>query len=395
MHLDLYTLGVIGLAVAVAISMSFTLLGLALRGMPALRIWAVAFWVLTAAALAQGLDEKSTVLSAIVGSGLIAFANALMLMGIAVHVRYPLRWRWPLALAALFVSIQMGFLVASPGQTIDELAFGAKSIVWDGWMIWVLLWRSPRDLRNGCRFTALVFIIDASFYLIRSGTILFPSVESHVVLANVLVMANYIFGILCSFLLSTGFTLMLAQRLTLDLRRMADTDGLTGLLNRTAVLEEGGRAVYGCRDRGQPCCVLMFDLDAFKAINDSWGHAAGDEVLKHFVNVICAVGLPKDALFARYGGEEFVLVLPGVDVARATLLAEHMRERLARQPALFERQSISVTTSVGVASAAGMGFEALVSSADVALYRAKTLGRNRVEREENGAPAIAPQAALG
>jgi diguanylate cyclase (GGDEF)-like protein len=395
MHLDLYTLGVIGLAVAVAISMSFTLLGLALRGLPALRIWAVAFWVLTAAALAQGLDEKSTVLSAIVGSGLIALANALMLMGIAVHVRYPLRWRWPLALAALFVAIQMGFLIASPGQTIDELAFGGKSIVWDGWMIWVLLWRSPRDLRNGCRFTALVFIIDTAFYLIRSGTIVFPSVDSHVVLANALVMANYIFGILCTFLLSTGFTLMLAQRLTLDLRRMAHTDGLTGLLNRAAVLEEGSRAVYGCRDRGQPCCVLMFDLDAFKAVNDSWGHAAGDEVLKHFVKIIRGADLPPEALFARYGGEEFVLVLPGCDVAQATLLAERMRERVAKQPAAFGRQSIPITTSVGLASAPGMGFESLVSSADIALYRAKTMGRNRVEREENGAPILLPDMVSG
>ena len=96
MHFDLFTLGVIGAAIGIAISISFTLLGLVLRGLPALRIWASAFWVVTIAALAQGLNENGSLLSTVVGGGLIALANALMLMGIAIHLRYPLRWRWPM-----------------------------------------------------------------------------------------------------------------------------------------------------------------------------------------------------------------------------------------------------------------------------------------------------------
>lgn len=383
MHLDLYTLGVIGLAVGVAISIGFTLLGTVLHGLPALRIWAVAFWVLTMGALAQGLDEKGTVLSAIAGSGLIALANALMLMGIAVHVRYPLRWRWPLGVVAVFLAIQIDFVLVLPTQHIEALVFGAKSLVWDAWMVWVLLWRSPRDLRNSCRFTALIFVIDMVFYLWRSGAVLFPVMDSPQQLTSLLTTGNYLFGILSTFLLSTGFTLMLAERLTLDLRRVARTDGLTGLLNRMAVLEEGRRAVDGCRSGGQPCCVLVFDLDKFKTINDSWGHAAGDEVLKHFVKVIRDIGLPQEALFARYGGEEFVLLLPAMDAVRATVLAEHMCTQVAKRPASFDRKSITVTTSVGVATAAAdMSFEALVRSADAALYRAKNMGRNRVEWEE-------------
>jgi len=384
MHLDIYTIGVIGLAVGIAISMSFTLLGMVLHGMPALRIWAIGFWVLTAAALTQGLDELNTVRSALIGSGLIALANALMLMGIAMHVRYPLRWRWPLAVVALFIAIQISFILSPPPQHVEALVFGAKSIVWDVWMVWVLLRRSPRDLRNSCRFTSLVFITDTAFYVWRSGAVLFPSIDSHMQIASLLTTANYIFGILCTFLLSTGFTLMLAQRLTLDLRRMAHTDGLTGLLNRTAILEQGSRAIGDCHAQGQACCALMFDLDGFKAINDSWGHAAGDEVLKHFVRVIHGIGLPPRALFARYGGEEFVLVLPAVNARQATALAEHMRTQVAKEPASFDGQSIAVTTSVGIGVASGTSFEALVRSADAGLYRAKNMGRNRVEWEEGG-----------
>lgn len=135
MHLDLFTLGVMGLAVGATISLSFTLLGLVLRGMPALRIWAAAFWIITLAGLAQGLDERDTFLSAIVGNALIAIANAAMLMGIAVHVRYPLRWRWPLLLSAAFLGLQVLFLLVPPSQSLEAIVFGAKSVVWDTWMI--------------------------------------------------------------------------------------------------------------------------------------------------------------------------------------------------------------------------------------------------------------------
>ncbi|SFR88214.1 diguanylate cyclase (GGDEF) domain-containing protein [Dyella sp. OK004] len=379
MHLDLFTLGIMGLAVGATISLSFTLLGMVLRGMPALPIWAAGFWVLTAAALAQGLDEKQSLLSAVVGSGLIALSNALMLMGIAVHVRYPLRWRWPMLLVAVFLVIQLVFVLEPPAQLFEALVFGAKSVVWDVWMIWVLLRRSPRDLRNTCAFTATIFCADMAFYFLRSAVMLAPGTESQVLLATQLVSANYLFGIVCTFLLSTGFTLMLAQRLTLDLRSMARTDGMTGLPNRRAVIDEGRRAVDACRVRGETSSVLLLDLDGFKVINDSWGHAAGDEVLQHFVRLMRGIHLPDGALLARYGGEEFLVVLPAIDAAQAIVVAEDMRACVAATPAQFGTHSIPVTTSVGVAGAAGLEFDALVSAADAALYRAKKLGRNRVE----------------
>jgi len=385
MNLDLHTLGVIGIAVGVSISLSFTLLGMVLRGLPALRIWSMAFWVLTAAALAHGLDESGTLMSAILGNGLIAFANALMLMGIAVHVRYPLRWRWPIAYIVFYVSIQAALVMWPQSPKIEAVLFGTSSIVWDGWMLWLLVRHAPRDLRVTCWCTALVFVVDACFYLVRSGLVLFPGAISSVMLNEVLVTGNYIFGILCTFLLSTGFTLMLAQRLTLDLRRLACTDGLTGLLNRTAVFEQGLRVVERCHNRGEPCCVLLFDLDSFKAVNDRFGHVAGDAVIRHFVNVVQSVGLPENTLFARYGGEEFVLVLPCVEPRQAALIGERMCTQVARRPARFAEQSIAITTSVGLAAvSADTGFESLVIAADAALYRAKEKGRNRIEWNDDG-----------
>jgi len=389
MHFDLFTLGVIGAAIGIAISVSFTLLGLVLRGLPALRIWASAFWVITFAALAQGLNENGSLLSTIVGGGMIALANALMLMGIAIHLRYPLRWRWPMAVVALFVANQISVYLSPPSATVSALMFGGYSVVWDAWMIWVLLWRSPRDMRNTCSFTALIFALDALFYLLRSVVVLFPDKFAGAALDNLLTTWNYLFGILSSFLLSTGFTLMLAERLTLDLRRLARTDGLTGLLNRSALIEAGLHLVDTCRARGHACCVLMFDLDNFKAINDSWGHMAGDAVLNHFVEVIRGTGLAQGSLFARYGGEEFVLVWPAIDPAQAAALAERMRAAVAARPALFHGRPISITTSVGGTAAADANFEQLVGAADAALYRAKREGRNRVAWNPGGATAPA------
>lgn len=250
-------------------------------------------------------------------------------------------------------------------------------------MVWLLLWRSPRDLRATSACTAAVLAIDAGFYLARSAVAVLPAAVQSPVFDELLQSSSYIFGILFTFLLSTGFTLMLAQRLTLDLRRIARTDGLTGLPNRTALIEEGGRLVANCNRHGEHCCVLVFDLDDFKAVNDRWGHAAGDAVLRHFVRVVQQSGLPPGALFARHGGEEFVLVLARLEPTHAFALAERMRAQLAQSPAPFDGQRIPVTTSVGIAAATdGRDFETLVMAADAALYRAKSKGRNRVEWDD-------------
>lgn len=113
-NLDVHTLGIIGLAVGFTIAMSFGLLGMALRGMAALPIWATAFLLLTLAGLAEGYDENGGFLSAIVGSALIAVANAAMLVGIAIHIGYRLRWHLPLIVIGVFMAIQVAFLLWPP-----------------------------------------------------------------------------------------------------------------------------------------------------------------------------------------------------------------------------------------------------------------------------------------
>ena len=373
--LDVHTLGIIGLAVGIAIALSFSLMSLVLRGMAALHVWAAAFWLLTFAGLAQGYDENGSFLSAIIGSVLIALANAAMLVGIAMHLGHPLRWRWPALVIALFLLIQIGFMVWPPSQPLESAVFGLKSIFWDGWMVFFLL-RAPRELKAGSLFTALVFVIDALFYVARGLVSLHPEMESPE-LASLLTTSNYLFGILCTFLLSTGFTLMLSQRLVHDLRVAANVDGLTGLLNRTALLKAAAPVLQANREHTH--AVLLFDLDHFKAINDRWGHAGGDAVLQHFTRTLREGGIPARALLSRYGGEEFLLLAPCTSANVAVTLAESLRALVERSPAHYAGEPIMFTTSVGVATGTGTHIQRLIDTADAALYQAKRTGRDRVE----------------
>lgn len=166
------------------------------------------------------------------------------------------------------------------------------------------------------------------------------------------------------------------------LREEATHDGLTGLLNRRALLEVvEAEAERAGRDE-RPLAVLLADLDRFKTINDTHGHLAGDAVLREAARRMKSVIRRYDGL-GRYGGEEFLAVLPGSDGEAARAEAERVRQAVAAEPFSFGDASVEVTCSIGVAwSTAPAGADALVRQADVALYVAKNRGRNRVEAFE-------------
>jgi two-component system, cell cycle response regulator len=161
---------------------------------------------------------------------------------------------------------------------------------------------------------------------------------------------------------------------------MAITDALTGLYNRRYMETHAGTLVEQANSRGKPLTVLVLDIDHFKHINDTYGHDAGDDVLRDF-----AVRIRKSIrgidLACRYGGEEFVVIMPETDLAVATMVAERLRRRIAGEsfPIQQGARSLEVTISIGIASlAAGDTAAEVLKRADQALYRAKRDGRNRV-----------------
>ncbi len=162
---------------------------------------------------------------------------------------------------------------------------------------------------------------------------------------------------------------------------LALTDELTGLYNRRYLIAHLDELIGRVNHDHVNAAILLFDIDHFKQVNDTYGHAAGDDALRELASRTMSSVRSVD-LVARLGGEEFVVVMPDTDSTIATAVAERLRSAVARQPFIVGAGSVkvAVTVSIGVTAAAGDGDcrERLLKRADDALYAAKTAGRNRV-----------------
>ena len=162
---------------------------------------------------------------------------------------------------------------------------------------------------------------------------------------------------------------------------MALTDVLTGVYNRRYALRHMEGLMKRVGDTGKALSVLVCDLDRFKSVNDTYGHAAGDEVLKQFAQC-CTQSMRNVDMVARFGGEEFVILLPDTDGDNAVKAAERLCRKVANTPMQVAEApdgKLAVTVSIGVASTTqSMSGEELIKLADAALYRAKQGGRNQV-----------------
>lgn len=163
------------------------------------------------------------------------------------------------------------------------------------------------------------------------------------------------------------------------LREQAIRDPLTNLFNRRYLEESLVRELIRAERQGQTVGLVMGDLDHFKAVNDTYGHQAGDQVLRAFANLMIKFSRGSD-IPCRYGGEEFLLLLPGISEEKACERAELLRTQLAAEPVVFNGKSLRISASFGVAAFPTHATDAdkLVSAVDKAMYQAKSAGRNRV-----------------
>lgn len=214
--------------------------------------------------------------------------------------------------------------------------------------------------------TATSFVPCAALLLLGGHWILASAPDNWAEDLNIVICLTTLAGI-------GALSLALNQsRLARGHKQDAETDALTGLLNRRALLRRMAGEIKG------PATIVLFDVDRFKGINDSHGHAAGDEVLRFFGSTL-ATNTPRSGLSARMGGEEFALLLPDTSLVMAAMLADEIRLGLGSKIFHTSRGAFGCTVSAGVAYSEGIeAFEALLHSADEALYAAKGNGRNQV-----------------
>jgi two-component system cell cycle response regulator len=166
-----------------------------------------------------------------------------------------------------------------------------------------------------------------------------------------------------------------------ELRAKATYDDLTGVFNRGTILEILQRDLAHAERTHEPVAVILVDLDDFKRVNDTHGHAIGDAVLREAAKRLSAPMRPYDTI-GRYGGEEFLIILPGCAVAAALQVAERVRLAVSGSGVNTTASDVAITVSLGVAAAEGgqrEDVDALIQAADEALFRAKRAGRNRAE----------------
>ncbi|MEI9813023.1 MAG: diguanylate cyclase [Acidobacteriota bacterium] len=181
-----------------------------------------------------------------------------------------------------------------------------------------------------------------------------------------------------------------------ELREQATKDFLTRIWNRSSILDILGREIVRAERERRSIGVVLSDLDHFKTVNDSFGHFAGDAVLREFTRRVSAAMRPYDAM-GRYGGEEFLVILPGCDELCTASQSERMRLAVCNEPMVIEEHTHPLTASFGASCfKPGMNLtaEALIRTADDALYAAKKQGRNRTVVMPCG-PVELPQAVAG
>ena len=375
MRLDAPTLMAVTASVALIVGVLFLVSWRQARAQHALIVWAIAHFV---GAAASALSSLRTVLPADlalgVGNAALLLAYALIWAGArAFEGRRPLPW--PMLAGAL--AWIAAWIIPAFRETIEPrvVLVSVAAAAYCGLTAMELI-RGRGEALASRGIAVGLLAAYALAYLARvpsalAGPLAPPGADP---LDSPWVAILCFAAVLYTVALAVVFIALTKERAEREQRRAADTDSLTGAATRRAFTAVAERRLAG----GRPAALMLFDLDHFKRVNDTYGHAVGDAVLAGFADAARAL-MPPGAVLARLGGEEFACLAEGLDRAAAAGLADRVRASVAAAR-LAALPGFQPTVSVGVAMT-GEGahdFEDLMRRADAALYRAKDSGRDRV-----------------
>jgi diguanylate cyclase (GGDEF)-like protein len=359
----------------------------------AARFWtAAALTAAAGAALAMLRFGVDSLMPLLAGGTVLIFAACLAAMGIKRFYGEPVSWRGTALISGLsfagltffiigYDSASMRIFIYSLGQSLP-LALTLK----------LLLSRQDGRKNPGARLAAIVAILLVAIFAMRvAGNLLNIGVEFSFSRFNPLQAVVFLLLIFLSMAWNFGFLLMAIDRLRNEVADLALLDDLTGVGNRRYLLQRLTAECAKSERSGEPFALLVIDLDGFKAINDSHGHAAGDACLKHFTLMAQTRLRPGDML-ARTGGDEFCVVLPASTLREGAMIARRILDVCRQDAEACVGEDIPIALSIGVAqwTRETGGFpDRLMAAADHALYVAKNDGKNR-HAVYDPSPPLAP-----
>jgi diguanylate cyclase (GGDEF)-like protein len=362
----------------------------------AARFWAGASFAGAAGAALATLHVffPETLLPLLTGGSTMVLAAGLGMMGIERFYGLPIRWRETVLITVLCAAALAVFIYLYPDMGIRILIYSLAQVL--PFVLSLRLLFSSQDGRKspGARLAGVVSIMIISLYALRvlgyfthlGGE--FSAVRSSPVQSVVMLVLMFL-----SLAWNFGFLLMAIDRLRNEVADLALLDDLTGVGNRRHLLARLTEECARSERSNEPFALLVIDLDGFKGINDSYGHAAGDACLQHFTLMAQTRLRPGDML-ARTGGDEFCVVLPASTLREGAMIARRIVTICREDAAQCVGADIPVSVSIGVAQwTADMGAfpDRLIAAADHALYDAKKNGRDcHAVYEPAPSPPLAP-----
>jgi diguanylate cyclase (GGDEF)-like protein len=359
----------------------------------AARFWTgSAFAAAAGAALAMLRFAVDSLLPLLTGGTVVIFAACLAAMGIKRFYDQPVTWRGTALITGLSFTSLTFFIVGYDSMPMRIFVYSLGQSLPLALTLKLLLSRQDGRRSPGARLAGIVAVLIIALYALRAGgSLLHVGAEFSFVQSNPAQWVLLLALMFLSMTLNFGFLLMAIDRLRNEVADLALLDDLTGVANRRHLLQRLTEECARSERSGEPFALLVIDLDGFKGINDTHGHAAGDACLQHFTLMAQTRLRPSDML-ARTGGDEFCIVLPSSTLRQGAVIARRVLEVCRRDAEQCVGPDVPIAVSIGVAQwtrEIGPFPDRLIAAADHALYAAKNEGRNRYAVYDP-APTLAP-----